>query len=137
MPLKTVLIIGPGSPEYSSLFNHEAYKDNNDGLIIGDGERHLSLNEIKKALNDSSTRIDVVMHSRQRHNLLLQIANDQEEISTSDEFLTTLDTCSKTPLNVELRCCFAGLAKNNLKKGSTLITHAPEDQFFIGGSSNA
>lgn len=135
MPLKTVLIIGPGSPEYTNLSNHEAYRDNNDGLIIGDGTRPLSLSEIRNKLSgriDSSTRIDAVMHSRQRDNLLLQIDNDQGEISTSDEFLTTLDSCSKSPLNVELRCCFAGLAENHLKKGSTLIAHAPEDQFFLG-----
>lgn len=135
MPLKTVLIIGPGSPEYSSLSNHEVYQTTIDGLIIGDGTSPLSLSEIRDKLNgriDSSTRIDAVMHSRQRDNLLLQIDNDQGEISTSDEFLTTLDNCSKSPLNVELRCCFAGLAKNALKKGSSLICHAPEDQFFLG-----
>ncbi|MCT4635639.1 MAG: hypothetical protein N4A31_05310 [Rickettsiales bacterium] len=135
MPLKTVLIIGPGSPEYTSLSNHEAYREKNNGLIIGDGTSPLSLSEIRNKLNgriDSSTRIDAVMHSRQRDKLLLQIDNDQGEISTSDEFLTTLDNCSKSPLNVELRCCFAGLAENILKKGSSLISHTPEDQFFLG-----
>lgn len=135
MPLKTVLIIGPGSPEYTSLSNHETYRSNNYGLIIGNGTRQLSLREIKEELNgkiDSSTRIDVVIHSRQRDNLLLQVDNDQGEISTSDEFLTTLDSCSTEPLNIELRCCFAGLASNNLKKGSTLITHTTEDQYFLG-----
>ena len=134
--LKTVIIVGPGSSaEYAALSNHDIYKSGNGGLIIGNGEDPISFEDIRSKLLgniDLSTRIDVVIHSRETSDLVLQVSDGGSKTSNARNFLTMLDNCSDTPLNVELRCCFGGIAKNYLKEGSILVTHSSENQFLYG-----
>lgn len=130
---KAVLVVGPGS-ELGYNILRPIY-DRPDCLIIGDGIRDISLEEIAAELTgkvDRNTRIDVEAHARADVTGLFLNLNykSTQNITNSEDLLKTIDQCSEEPLHVEVRCCFGGKIKNNLKPGSVMITHSYDDDYL-------
>ncbi len=136
---KAVLIVGPGS-EYGYNTLKSMY-DRPDCLIIGDGIRDISLEEIETALKDKvdhNTRIDVELHARitkddnnEYHHFLNLNFKSTGQTTRSEDLVEMLDRCSAEPLSIELRCCYGGMVQNTLKPGSALITHSHWGEFFF------
>ena len=136
--LKEVLIIGSDhnynfAPTLSAAKASGIYEPEQAGIIIGDGNQHLSEEEITSALKgriDEDTHIYLCGHGdlyEDQH--LIGLFTDVP--TETSKVLTLLNSLTTKPLHISLDSCYGGAANEDitvLKKGSTLVTHTEPDE---------
>lgn len=153
--LKEVFIIGPDHPEDPILPILSLYGDDEintqrrpnafdaiklytqniasreDVLIIGDGEKSITTEELKQKLEgriDGNTHITLNAHGIAKTDHRISLSRDR--LDYTRDILKELDLLTAYPINIVLISCYAGAANKDvsvLKKGSTLVTFSAAD----------
>jgi hypothetical protein len=126
--LKAVLIIGPDNIGEAPNLIRE-YK-RNGGVVIGDGERAVKLDELSclRGRLGFNTRIDIFAHGKAiggKHFVQLK----DELIATGDVVRHLKPRAQREPLQINLWSCYAGAAAKDVEElnpGSVLFAHGSD-----------